>query len=144
MIDLLRLESGNEELLLNVISEFGADSQIDKAAEEMAELIQALLKNRKAGREHPATLDNVYEEMADVIITFSQLRLIYNNESKLNDKVHEKLDGLRALIEPKGSITGDMEKLLEEVFERGMEHDIIGKDEMKSEIDKIKKKHGWL
>ena len=144
MIDLLRLESGNEELLLNVIAEFGADSQIDKAIEEMAELIQALLKNRKAGREHPATLDNVYEEMADVIITFSQLRLIYNNESKLNDKVHEKLDVLRALVEPKGSITGDMEKLLEEVFERGMEHDIIGKDGMKAEIDKIKKKHGWL
>ena len=39
MIDLLRLESGNEEFLLNVISEFGEDSQIDICAKEIPNFI---------------------------------------------------------------------------------------------------------
>ena len=53
------------------LNKFGEQKQKDMAIEEMSELTQALLKERR-GRE-----SNVAEEIADVTIVLDQLKLIY-------------------------------------------------------------------
>lgn len=53
------------------LSKFGEQNQKDMAIEEMAELTQALLKERR-GRE-----SNVAEEIADVQIVLDQMKLLY-------------------------------------------------------------------
>jgi phosphoribosyl-ATP pyrophosphohydrolase len=53
------------------ISHFGADHQLDKLIEEMAELTQAIIK-RTQGHEH-----NIAEEIADVQIVLDQLKLLH-------------------------------------------------------------------
>lgn len=53
------------------LNKFGEQNQKDIAIEEMAELTQALLKERR-GRE-----SNVAEEIADVQIVLDQMKLLY-------------------------------------------------------------------
>jgi len=53
------------------LNKFGEQNQKDMAIEEMAELTQALLKERRGG-DH-----NVAEEIADVTIVLDQLKLLY-------------------------------------------------------------------
>ena len=53
------------------LNKFGEANQKDMAIEEMAELTQALLKERR-GRE-----SNVAEEIADVKVVLDQLMILY-------------------------------------------------------------------
>ena len=85
------------ELLQETVEKFGHERQIDKAIEEMGELAQALLKDRYA--EDDAFTDNVYEELADVFITFTELTIIYPQQ-KLADKINEKLERLEKIVHP--------------------------------------------
>lgn len=57
------------------IDKFGWDKQVDMLIEEMAELTQALLKVRR-GKE--GALDNLHEEIADVEIVLSQIKIKCN------------------------------------------------------------------
>lgn len=52
---------------------WGAQSQIDIAIEEMAELTQALLKTRRNGYPHFSSSGAVIEELADTVICLEQL-----------------------------------------------------------------------
>ena len=75
------------------IEYYGEDSQIDKAIEEMSELIKALLKERRAQCEiHEVT--NVTEEMADVEIMMDQLKIIFNNSEQVELWKKTKLERL--------------------------------------------------
>lgn len=55
------------------LNKFGEQNQKDMAIEEMSELTQALMKERR-GRE-----SNVAEEIADVQIVLDQMKLLYPN-----------------------------------------------------------------
>lgn len=66
--------SADIELQTEVVNEYGADIQSTICMEECAELIQAISK-MKRGKDNR---DNLIEEMADVLIAFTQLRYIYD------------------------------------------------------------------
>lgn len=66
-------------VLRKAVDEYGKESQLIMAMEEMSELIQALSKNIRGY----ANEDNVAEEIADVEIMLNQLKLIFNNEQQV-------------------------------------------------------------
>lgn len=77
-----------KEILHKAINTFGANQQIIKAMEELGELNTALARYFNKDK---IDLNNIYEEIADVEIMCSQLRLIFYNyvidhckEMKLN------------------------------------------------------------
>jgi len=68
-----------QELLDKIINKWGEDSQIDIAIEEMGELIQALIKLRRACKDKndekvKEAADHVCEELADVSLMMEQLK----------------------------------------------------------------------
>ena len=69
------------------IDTYGANTQIDKAIEEMGELIQALLKERhsRMTEEHKLHLGHIEEEIVDVYIMLSQLMIIFRERYKTLD-----------------------------------------------------------
>ena len=73
----------SQELLDKIINTWGEDSQIDIAIEEMGELIQALIKLRRACKDNvnaftnekvKEAADHVCEELADVSLMLEQLK----------------------------------------------------------------------
>jgi phosphoribosyl-ATP pyrophosphohydrolase len=59
-------------ILTKAVKHYGIDSQIDKAKEELAELIVALCKG---------DTDSIQEEMADVEIMLAQLKIMFGDGS---------------------------------------------------------------
>lgn len=74
-------EDERQQILRDAIKHYGPAYQVDRAVEEMAELMQALLRARRP--ERGADLQNVREEIADVQITLDQLKIIYGWESEI-------------------------------------------------------------
>ena len=74
----------NEEK--RVADYYGLDAQINQSMEEMAELIQALNKYRRANRSL-IELRNVIEEIADVEIMLEQLKYLLDIEPERIDMV---------------------------------------------------------
>lgn len=63
------------KILNDAIRRYGVDMQTDIAIEEMSELTKAIIKERRI--KSAATVENVCEEIADVLIMMEQLCLIY-------------------------------------------------------------------
>ena len=76
----------DRELQAKVVNEYGSDIQSTICMEECAELIQAISKMKRGNDNR----DNLIEEMADVLIVLSQLRVIYG---VTDDEIIEWLDG---------------------------------------------------
>ena len=76
-----------ERILREAIEHFGREAQRDKAVEEMAELIRALVRD---------DADNIAEEMADVRIMLGQLEIIYGNRDAVRAEEMRKLRRLKA------------------------------------------------
>lgn len=86
----------DEQLYLKLIELFGEVSQYDMLIEEMAELTQAILKNRR--RNKPGTVsENLHEEFVDVSIVMEQIKLCLS-PSKLDFWKNEKLVRLQKRI----------------------------------------------
>ena len=90
------------------IETYGEDHQINLAIEEMSELTKALLKYQRAinegnppedSEEFRILLDHVDEEMADVMIMMSQLRLIFDNADAVSLYKSTKLKRLAQRLE---------------------------------------------
>ena len=77
------------EICRAAIRAYGTRHQMKKAIEEMGELIAALM--RFPGR---STADDVITEIADVLITASQLALMFG-ESRVTEEVKRKIERLR-------------------------------------------------
>lgn len=79
----------NEEMrhyCRRAIDHFGVENQIEKAMEEMGELITEL-----ARRHSPrADRDKIAEEVADALIMLEQLRIIFGGE-RVDEQVERKL-----------------------------------------------------
>lgn len=67
------------------IDKFGEDCQIWKAVEEMSELTKEICKFQNGGG---ATRESIVDEIADVTIMMEQLRILFN----VNDDVQERID----------------------------------------------------
>ena len=81
----------DEDNVLHVaIKQYGVKSQVDVAIEEMAELTQALIKNRRYPEDEEIR-KNVREEMADVSIMLDQLKIIFGD---FRFERHKKLERL--------------------------------------------------
>ena len=88
------MNTDQKATLVHAINHFGVDHQIDKAIEEMGELITALSRRRldRSRRE------DIAEEIADVIIMANQLRIIYGGQM-VDEIVQQKLDRLERYID---------------------------------------------
>ena len=84
------------DIYKKAVDHFGCNAQLDMAVEECAELIQAIQKYKR-GCTLPV-LNNIHEEIADVEIMLSQLRIIFNTDAIDKAKEH-KLKRLNAKIE---------------------------------------------
>ena len=83
-------------LCRRAISEYGVGHQLNKAEEELTELLLALMHYRDS----KDTLEHVCEEIADVGIMLLQLRLMLGSE--LMDKAEvSKYGRLKKLLEEK-------------------------------------------
>lgn len=80
------------DIYRQAIVQFGSEHQIRKAAEELGELIQALMRY---GNGEPV-IGNVCEEIADVEIMLEQIKIILGEryEAYLNLKKAEKIGKL--------------------------------------------------
>lgn len=79
-----------KSLLQAAVDHYGISHQIRMAIEEMAELIDALMKRTRARR----TDADVITEIADVTIMMNQLMLIFG-ESAVRDEIDRKLNRLK-------------------------------------------------
>jgi len=79
------------------IEMFGVEKQTDMLIEEMAELTQALLKNRRDPL-NEAKEQNIYEEIADVEIVLAQIKSVLRWQYLLDEYKKHKLSKLESLI----------------------------------------------
>ena len=104
-----RDETDGSDVLTDAIRTLGVDSQIDKAIEEMSELIKALLKLRRAEKSNESCnsdklIANIAEEIADVRITTDQLMMIFKCGADVATYEHEKIARLaKRLAEKRAS-----------------------------------------
>lgn len=82
-----------KEVLEKAIESYGKQEQVDVAIEEMSELTQALLHERR-DRKH-----NIAEELADVEIMCKQLEMIFDCEPEVKFFVNKKLNRLKERLE---------------------------------------------
>ena len=81
--------SEQKQTLVHAINHFGVEHQTKQALQEMGELIVEL-ERRDTER---FDRDHVVEEIADVIVTIGQLRIIYGAE-RVDKIIDQKLDRL--------------------------------------------------
>lgn len=95
------MTSEKMDILERAINTYGDDAQIDKAIEEMSELTKALLKLRYArdGYERDIIMDSVDEEMADVLIMWTQLSLIFGNAFRIDAWQKKKIERLERRLD---------------------------------------------
>ena len=89
-----------KSLLHRAVYTYGCSAQQDVAIEEMSELTKALLKFRRAGtlvdEETKGKLrSDVAEEVADVLITIEQLKIMFDIEDDVEDWKEKKLNRLK-------------------------------------------------
>lgn len=82
------------KICFNAIETYGAESQVDKAIEEMSELTKALLKERRYGGSNV----DVCEEIADVFIMILQMMLIFEEKDEVAKYVDYKIKRLEKRI----------------------------------------------
>jgi NTP pyrophosphatase (non-canonical NTP hydrolase) len=77
--------------MLQALSRYGVDAQDDIAIEEMSELTKAIIKNRRY--KTFATLESIYEELADVYIMLEQIMMSLDKD-RVQSYVNSKLERL--------------------------------------------------
>lgn len=83
----------DKEIYLKAINTFGENQQIIKAIEELGELSTALARHFTKNESSA----NINEEIADVEIMISQLRLIFSN-AEIDHHKKEKLERLKGVV----------------------------------------------
>ena len=87
----------NKEKLYNLaIATYGDEEQINQGIEEMAELIQAIIKFRRNPCEE--TLNGIEEEIADVEIMLEQYKIIYAANPIVEKLKNQKLQRLASRL----------------------------------------------
>lgn len=86
------------------IQTYGEQYQIDRFIEEASELIKALLKRRRTDlpedRFNESKINaDIQEEIADTLITLSQVIKIYGDEEQIREVMNLKIERARAELE---------------------------------------------
>lgn len=68
-----------EKMYKKALALWGIEAQINMMIEECAELIQALQKYKR--NTSLKTIDNIYEELADVEIMSEQMRIVFDSNT---------------------------------------------------------------
>lgn len=88
----------DKKLQVEVVSNYGDEIQSTICMEECAELIQAISK-MKRGKDYR---ENLSEEIADVMISITQLRLIYGIKAEdINNWILKKQERQRMFLKDK-------------------------------------------
>lgn len=79
-----------------IISEYGADPQIDVAIEEMGGLTKALLKLRQVHKKNDcgsrlACREAIIDELADVSIMIRQMEILFLADDEVDKRIDEKI-----------------------------------------------------
>lgn len=69
----MKFTEEQKNIMQNAVRKYGVDAQDDIAIEEMSELTKAIIKNRRY--KTFATLESIYEELADVYIMLEQIMM---------------------------------------------------------------------
>lgn len=88
------------------IQTYGEQYQVDRFIEEASELIKALLKRRRTDlpedRFNESKINaDIQEEIADTLITLSQVIKIYGNEEQIREVMNLKIERARTELEKK-------------------------------------------
>jgi NTP pyrophosphatase (non-canonical NTP hydrolase) len=87
----MRFTEEQKQIMLHALRKYGVDSQDDIAIEEMAELTKAIIKNRRY--RNFDTLENMYEELADVYIMLEQVMMSLDKD-RVQNYINTKLERL--------------------------------------------------
>lgn len=87
------MEASDKRVLQSATEAWGVDAQIDKAIEEMGELLTALMKAKLNRGEEKGFIPKIQDEIADVTIMMEQLKLIFG-ASSVNEIIAYKIDRL--------------------------------------------------
>lgn len=82
--------------LLEAITHWGLNSQIDMAIEEMSELIQELARFKRVNRY--VSDASITSEIADVEIMMEQMKVAFQINDKVEDEKENKLKRLRKML----------------------------------------------
>ncbi len=85
-----------KEILTKAIQTWGKQAQVLMVLEEMAELQKEILKNINRGKENVAEL---VDEITDVEIMLTQLKMIYDVENQVQNHRPEKLEKIEKRLE---------------------------------------------
>lgn len=89
-----------DSVFIRCIRDYGHDSQIDKAIEEMSELIKALLKWRRAeGALITVSRNGIIDEIADVRIMMRQMEILFQCEDEVERRIDFKVQRQRKRLE---------------------------------------------
>lgn len=94
----------SKETMYKAINTYGVENQMIKTVEELSELSQALCKSivrlnytkeKTSLVDDLKSVDNIFEEIADVEIMLEQCKMIfYKSEDKINDYKNKKIKRL--------------------------------------------------
>lgn len=97
-----------KETMYKAINTYGVESQMIKTVEELSELSQALCKSivrlnytkEKASLEEDLkSVDNIFEEMADVEIMLEQCKIMFQCDKEVNKWKQKKIKRLERRME---------------------------------------------
>ena len=111
------------EVLQQAVDAYGKEAQTDMAIEEMSELSKALLKHRRAEKypeawDYERTRQNIYEEIADVIIMLTQLLMIYGGREEIQKDIDIKVSRLAERLKNKAKEADDTKERTERILLR--------------------------
>lgn len=89
----------DETILKKALQQWGTESQLELAIEELLELALALQKLKRLRGDHLKKMKNVFDEMADVRIMFAQLEIIFKPyENQIDERTEFKMKRLEERI----------------------------------------------
>lgn len=87
----MKFTEEQKNIMQNAVRKYGVDAQDDIAIEEMSELTKAIIKNRRY--KTFATLESIYEELADVYIMLEQMMMSLDKD-RVQVYINQKLERL--------------------------------------------------
>ena len=94
----------SKETMYKAINTYGVENQMIKTVEELSELSQALCKsivrlNYTKEKISLESVDNIFEEMADVEIMLEQCKIMFQCDKEVNEWKHKKIERLERRLE---------------------------------------------
>lgn len=94
----------SKETMYKAINTYGVENQLIKTVEELSELSQALCKslirlNYTKEKISLESVNNIFEEMADVEIMLEQCKIMFQCDKEVNEWKHKKIERLERRLE---------------------------------------------